>query len=97
MNLHLAKYLAGTAFYQRTVYQGGGRSFRVFDRQVRVRSAARRLASTGLSDVQIARRLRRPTSFIVAMCSAVSAADALFMPKFNNREGAADVQVLQDQ
>lgn len=81
MNIHLEKYLAGTAFYQRTVYRGGGRKFSVFDRNVRVRSASRTLVAAGETHLQAARMLRRPTILIRAMCGALSAADALFISK----------------
>lgn len=79
MNTRLERYLSGAAFYQRTVYRGGGRKFRVFDRNVRVRAAARTIVSSGKTHMQAARMLHRPTDFIRAMCRATSAADALFL------------------
>lgn len=79
MNTRLERYLSGAAFYQRTVYLGGGRKFRVFDRNVRARAAARTIVASGKTAVQAARMLHRPTAFIQAMCRATSAADALFL------------------
>lgn len=81
MNIHFEKYLAGTAFYQRTVYRGGGRKFRVFDRNVRVRAASRALVAAGKTHMQAGQMLRRPTILIRVMCGALSAADALFISK----------------
>ncbi len=68
MNLHLDRYLAGSAYFVGVRYRKGGKSFRVFDQTARWRQAAKAMRKAGLPVEKIAWRLgRRPAAVALVL------------------------------